>query len=48
MMRNRQFSLDPPGRLTEDKPMPALLSNFHLCFRVKYADSIATQEGSIF
>nr|WP_290983664.1 cytochrome P450 [Halomonas sp.] len=45
LMKRHRFSLDPPDRLAEDKPMPALLSNFHLCFRVKPADSIASQKG---
>ncbi|RUR40810.1 cytochrome P450 [Vreelandella populi] len=46
MMRNHQFRLDPSDRLTADEPMPALLSNFHLCFRVKQADSSSNQESA--
>ncbi|WP_172118216.1 cytochrome P450 [Halomonas hibernica] len=45
LMNNHTFTLNPPDRLTEDEPMPALLSNFHLCFQVKQSDALSRQEG---
>lgn len=46
LMKSHQYSLDPPDRLKGDEPMPALLSNFHLCFRVKHTDSPSNQADS--
>lgn len=43
MLRNHRFKLDPPDRLAASEPMPALLSNFHLCFRVHQADAVLNE-----
>ncbi|PMR73599.1 cytochrome P450 [Billgrantia endophytica] len=34
LMKRHEFRLDPPDRLLASQPMPALLSNYHLRFKV--------------
>ncbi|MBZ5488348.1 cytochrome P450 [Halomonas aquamarina] len=46
LLKERHIRLDPPDRLSGTQPMPALLSNFHLCFQVTKASGLAEQEAT--